>query len=49
MLSHDVAESLDANISEDEVEHVMSHLANDKSPRWDRLTHELFKNYAIML
>ena len=35
-VSHDLAHSLDANISEDEVEDVMSHLANDKSPR---LTH----------
>ena len=48
-VSHDVAQSLDANISEDEVEHVMSHLANDKSPGWDGLTHELFKKYVIKL
>ena len=41
--------SLDANILEDEVEHVMSHLANDKSPGWDGLTHELFKKYVIKL
>ena len=44
-----VAQSLHANISKDEVEHVMSHLANDKSPGWDGLTHELFKKYVIKL
>ena len=48
-VSHDVAQSLNANISEDEVEHVMSHLANDMSPRWDGLTRELFKKYVIKL
>ena len=47
--NHDVTQSLDANILEDEVEHVMSHLANDKSPRWDRLTHDLFNKCVIKL
>ena len=46
-VSHDVAQSVDANISEDEVEHVMSHLANDKRLGWDGLTHELFMKYVI--
>ena len=48
-VSHDVAQSLDVNILEEEVEHVMSHLANDKSPGWDGLTHKLFKKYVIKL
>ena len=48
-LSHDVAQSLDANISEDVVEHVISHLANDKSVGWDGLTNEIFKKYVLKL
>ena len=48
-VSHDVAQSLDVDIPEDEVEHVMSHLDNDKSPRWDGLTNGLFKKYLVKL
>ena len=44
-----MAQSVDVNILEDEVEHVMSHIANDKSYGWDGLTNELFKKYVIKL
>ena len=39
-----MAQLLDVDILEDEVEHIMSNIANDKSIRWDGLTNELLKN-----
>ena len=45
----EMANILDANILEDEVEFVISHLANDKSPGWDRLTNDFFKKYVLQL
>ncbi len=45
----EVADALDADFSEEEVAHVVSHLANDKSPGWDGLTNEFFKKYVLQL
>ena len=40
---------LDVDILEDKVKFVISHLANDKSPGWDRLTNDFFKKYVLQL
>jgi hypothetical protein len=38
--------SLEEDIREEEVEFVLSHLANDKSPGWDGITNEFFKSFV---
>ena len=45
----EVANVLDAYISEVEVENVISNLVNGKSPGWDGLTNEFFKKYNTHL
>ena len=37
--------SLEEDIKEEEVECVLSHLADDKSPGWDGITNEFFKSF----
>ena len=48
-VSIEVSNVLDADISEVEVENVISHLVNGKSPSWDGLTNEFFKKYNTHL
>ena len=33
----------------EKIDHVISRLANDKSPRWDGFTNEFFKKYLFQL
>ena len=40
-----VVMSIEEDIREEEVEYVLSHLANDKSPGWDGITNEFFKSF----
>ena len=44
-VSIEVSNVFDSDISEVEVETVISHLVNGKSPGWDGLTNEFFKKY----
>ena len=37
---------LEEGIREEEVEIVLSHIANDKSPGWDEITNEFFKSFV---
>ena len=48
-VSIEVSNVLDSDISEVEVESVISHLVNGKSPGWDGLTNEFFKKYNTQL
>ena len=41
-----VVMSIEEDIREEEVESVLSHLANDKSPGWDGITNEFFKSFV---
>ena len=45
-VSQQVAMSIEEDIREEEVEYVLSHLANDKSPGWDGITNEFFKSFV---
>ena len=52
-VSNDVSQeyvlALEADITEQEVETVVSQLPNEKSPGWDGLTNEFFKKYIMYL
>ena len=44
-----ICQVLDVDFEEAEVEKVLLHLPNGKSPNWDGVTNEVFKKYASML
>ena len=46
-VSHEVAKVLDVAILENKLEKMISHLTNDKHPRWNGFRNELFKKYLI--
>ena len=48
-MNTNICQQLDADFEEAEVEKVLLHLPNGKSPGWDGITNEVFKKYASML
>ena len=49
VVNANICQELDADFKEVEVENVLLHLPNGKSPSWDDITNEVFKKYACML
>ena len=49
VVNDSICAELDADFLEEEVETVLLHLPNGKSPGWDGITNEVFKKYATIL